>query len=199
MKAGKSRFINAIRGIVDKNAADYAPVGEFDVPTDVKKYAFRDSNLSHIWLYDVPGSGRSSIITEDYFKANKLVAFDCVLIFVGGRIRDEDIELAMIARKYGIPFKFVLSYCDRRIQEHVYNDAAGKETAKEVFSKKVTASTRKQLNEKGDLAMSQTEVFLISSTVYENPHENAEYRIDEDYLLRYIITQVPLDQQGPLS
>uniref|UniRef100_A0A914X2V9 IRG-type G domain-containing protein n=1 Tax=Plectus sambesii TaxID=2011161 RepID=A0A914X2V9_9BILA len=199
MKAGKSRFINAIRGIADKNAADYAPVGNYDATTDVKKYAFRDSNLSHIWLYDVPGSGRVSIYSEDYFKANKLVAFDCVLIFIEGRIREEDIQLAKIARDKGIPFKFILSKCDERIKRHQTDHAVDQGTAKKEFSKNTTAVTRKQLYEKGDLAMSQTDVFLISSEVIENPEEYRDYRIDEDYLLRYITTQVPLDVQRTAS
>uniref|UniRef100_A0A914WEJ3 IRG-type G domain-containing protein n=1 Tax=Plectus sambesii TaxID=2011161 RepID=A0A914WEJ3_9BILA len=195
MSSGKSRFINAIRG-VDESAANAAPVGEYHETQEVKKYAFPDPGLSHIWLFDVPGSSRDSVKNEEYFKEHQLVAFDCALIFVGSIIRDEDIELAKLAIKHGVPFKFVLSKCDQRIEDHEYDhNATDRETAKKAFSKKITAKTRNQLHKKGGLAMSQSEIFLISSRVIENPDVYGQYRIDEDYLLRYITTQEPLEVQ----
>uniref|UniRef100_A0A914C341 IRG-type G domain-containing protein n=1 Tax=Acrobeloides nanus TaxID=290746 RepID=A0A914C341_9BILA len=110
-KAGKSSIINAIRGLANKDPSA-AKVDVTECLTPITYYTFPDEKLSHVRLYDIPGSGTMSHNSETYFADKGLCAFDCLIIMTQKTLCQEDITFARCALNYNQPVAFVRSQCD---------------------------------------------------------------------------------------
>ncbi|XP_052777620.1 T-cell-specific guanine nucleotide triphosphate-binding protein 2-like isoform X2 [Mya arenaria] len=89
--AGKSSFINSIRGLMadDPGAADVGAVKRTLKPTS---YAQPDNPNLQVW--DLPGVGTSTFTRENYLQEVGFSRFDFVLLLSSSRFKENDIWLA---------------------------------------------------------------------------------------------------------
>ncbi|KAG1173283.1 hypothetical protein G6F70_005942 [Rhizopus microsporus] len=109
---GKSSLVNAIRGYkdTDKRAAK---VGEVETTAVPRPYPHPDLTTMVIW--DMPGVGTKSHPRETYFEDNYLCAFDLLVIVLGNRLMQDDIDISLKAKQYQIPVLYVRSKADQAI------------------------------------------------------------------------------------
>ncbi|CEG84228.1 hypothetical protein RMATCC62417_18065 [Rhizopus microsporus] len=54
-------------------------------------------------IWDMPGVGTKSHPRETYFEDNYLCAFDLLVIVLGNRLMQDDIDISLKAKQYKIP------------------------------------------------------------------------------------------------
>ncbi|KAI8353245.1 interferon-inducible GTPase-domain-containing protein [Choanephora cucurbitarum] len=107
---GKSSIVNALRGYKDTHP-EASKVGE--VETTSKPKAFQHPDLTSMVIWDMPGVGTKSHPRETYFEDNFLCAFDLLVIVLGNRLMQDDINIALKAKEHRIPVLFVRSKADQ--------------------------------------------------------------------------------------
>ncbi|XP_001922180.5 uncharacterized protein [Danio rerio] len=110
--AGKSSFINAIRGLTsdDENAAPTGVTETTLVPT-----MYRHPTMPNIELWDLPGTGSPKFKAKKYLKDVKLETFDFFIIISSERFKENDIMLANAIKERKKLFYFLRSKIDNDI------------------------------------------------------------------------------------
>ncbi|XP_045167836.2 interferon-inducible GTPase 1-like [Mercenaria mercenaria] len=115
--AGKSSFINAIRGVnADDIEHNPAKVGVTECTHEVQEYIYPGNN--HFRLYDLPGVGTERFPQETYLKDVDFETYDLFIIITASRFMKEDLWLAQQAAECHRPFYFVRT----KIESDVQND-----------------------------------------------------------------------------
>jgi GTP-binding protein EngB required for normal cell division len=153
---GKSTLINSVRGLGPLHEGA-AAVGVQETTKCQKAYP--DPVHSHLVYWDTPGCGTPTVPLRDYFKNQKLICFDCLIIVVGTRIMEADIEIARTATENHIPMYFVRSQSDKSIADIMVNQNVGVKEAVGIL-RKVCKEQRKELD---DCGFPQIGYFVISS------------------------------------
>ncbi|KAL9540829.1 hypothetical protein MBANPS3_009460 [Mucor bainieri] len=107
---GKSSIVNAIRGYKDTHPKA-SKVGE--VETTEKPMPFQHPDLASMVIWDMPGVGTQSHQRDTYFQDNYLSCFDLLVIVLGNRLMQDDIDIALQAKEHRIPILFVRSKSDQ--------------------------------------------------------------------------------------
>jgi GTPase SAR1 family protein len=116
--AGKSSFINAVRGL-SRSDSMAAPTGIVETTDTVTRYPDPYSNSRMIW-YDVPGSGTSKVSDWRYFNDMGLYIFDCIIVLTGNRVLESDLAILRACERFkNIGAFIVRSKSDQHINNMV--------------------------------------------------------------------------------
>jgi GTP-binding protein EngB required for normal cell division len=116
--AGKSSFINAVRGL-SRSDPVAAPTGIVETTATVTRYAdpYQDSRM--VW-YDVPGSGTPNVPDWQYFNDMGLYIFDCIIVLTDNRVLESDLAILHACEQ----FKNISAFIVRsKSDQHVNNMA----------------------------------------------------------------------------
>ncbi|KAI6045814.1 interferon-inducible GTPase-domain-containing protein [Pisolithus marmoratus] len=111
---GKSSLINAFRGLRNRDAGA-AATGVTETTLTMSRYP--DPNPQHpfVW-FDIPGAGTLRIPDWQYFNAQGLYVFDCVIVLFDNRFTMTDTAILSNARRFQIPTYIVRSKTDQHIR-----------------------------------------------------------------------------------
>ena len=107
--AGKSSFINALRGVGHEEEGA-APTGELETTTDRTKYEHK--KFPNVTLWDLPGVGTTKFQPHEYLEKMKFGEYDFFIIISSTRFKINDAQLANAIRKMKKNFYFVRSKVD---------------------------------------------------------------------------------------
>ncbi|KAG2069332.1 hypothetical protein BDR04DRAFT_1078301 [Suillus decipiens] len=110
---GKSSLINAFRGLRNKDAGS-AATGVTETTLAMARYASPNAEYPHVW-YDIPGAGTLKIPDWQYFNAQGLYVFDCIIVVFDNRFTMTDIAILTNCRRFKIPTYIVRSKADQHI------------------------------------------------------------------------------------
>lgn len=111
--AGKSAFINAIRG-VKYNDQGYAKEGFGNTTLKIKEYVH--PNNKQIIYCDLPGYGTTTITRDTFLKKVNTSEYDMFIIFFTSVPTTDDEWLVKQLREANIPFCFVKTKLDQDIE-----------------------------------------------------------------------------------
>ncbi|KAL4076412.1 interferon-inducible GTPase-domain-containing protein [Scleroderma citrinum] len=112
--SGKSSLINALRSLRNKDP-DAAATGVTETTRVFGRYP--DPNPQHplVW-YDIPGAGTLNIPDWQYFNAQGLYVFDCIIVLFDNRFTMTDIAILSNCGRFKIPTYIVRSKADQHIR-----------------------------------------------------------------------------------
>ncbi|KAI5984952.1 interferon-inducible GTPase-domain-containing protein [Pisolithus albus] len=112
--SGKSSLINAFRGLRNRDAGA-AATGVTETTLTMARYP--DSNPQHpfVW-FDIPGAGTLKIPDWQYFNAQGLYVFDCIIVLFDNRFTMTDIAILSNAKRFKVPTYIVRSKADQHIR-----------------------------------------------------------------------------------
>ncbi|OAX42028.1 P-loop containing nucleoside triphosphate hydrolase protein [Rhizopogon vinicolor AM-OR11-026] len=111
---GKSSLINAFRGLRNKDK-DSAATGVTETTLAMSRYANANAEYPYVW-YDIPGAGTLKIPDWQYFNAQGLYVFDCIIVLFDNRFTMTDIAILTNCRRFKIPTYIVRSKADQHIR-----------------------------------------------------------------------------------
>ncbi|XP_016307199.1 interferon-inducible GTPase 5-like [Sinocyclocheilus anshuiensis] len=150
--AGKSSFINALRGL-RKDEDGAAPTGVTETTTEPTMY--EHPGMPNVKIWDLPGIGSPNFKAKKYLKDVKFNTYDFFIILNSERFMENDVMLAKEIRKCKKSFYFVRSKID--------NDIFAEQRGNEGLDKlKVLAKIREDC-QKNLKKLGNPKVFLISS------------------------------------
>ncbi|XP_032886843.1 interferon-inducible GTPase 5-like [Amblyraja radiata] len=162
--AGKSTFINAMRGLRSEDEGA-AAVGTTETTTEPTGYPH--PTLPNVRYWDLPGTGSPRFTAGSYLKKMQLKKYDFFIIVAVNRFTENDAKLAKEIKRLGKKFYFVRSKIDddlnsMRQQQTTFDEDAEME--------KIRSDCVSQLGKAG---IPDPTVFLISSfkkNMYDFPH-----------------------------
>ncbi|XP_059833360.1 interferon-gamma-inducible GTPase 10-like [Hypanus sabinus] len=194
--AGKSTFINAMRGLrnTDDGAAEVGCTETTMEPT-----GFPHPNFPNVCYWDLPGIGSTKFPADKYLKQMKFERFDFFIIISACRFRENDAKLAKEIKRLGKDFYFVRTKIDQdfySMKKWGGNGISKKEKLDDIRSNCVN-----NLREAGILTPT---VFLISSFEQDRYDFNRLNKTLEDdlpyikrsvFVLAYVNRSVEIIQQ----
>ncbi|XP_072126537.1 interferon-inducible GTPase 5-like [Mobula birostris] len=152
--AGKSTFINAMRGL--RNSDDgAAEVGLTETTMEPIKYPH--PNFSNVRYWDLPGIGTAKFPADKYLKQIKFEKYNFFIIISSCRFKENEAKLAKEIKRLGKKFYFVRTKIDADFDSM---RKGGLEINEEIELEFIRNDCLKNLKEVGILTPS---VFLISS------------------------------------
>lgn len=149
--AGKSTFVNAIRGIPNSDPRA-APTGVTETTMSPVKYDH--PTMPNVKIWDLPGIGTTNHQAKDYIKKRKFENYDVFIIITSERFKENDVLLAKAILKKKKLYYFIRSKID--------NDIYAEQQRSQLGEAQVLANIRwdclKHLRDLGN-----PKVFLISS------------------------------------
>ncbi|XP_072361105.1 interferon-inducible GTPase 5-like isoform X2 [Scyliorhinus torazame] len=111
--AGKSSFINAMRGLqsTDKGAAKSGTT-----ETTMEPASYSHPNLPSVCFWDLPGLGTSNFQTDMYLQRMNFNKYDFFIIISDCRFRENDVKLAKEIKRLGKKFYFVRTKIDNDLR-----------------------------------------------------------------------------------
>ncbi|XP_043561160.1 interferon-inducible GTPase 5-like [Chiloscyllium plagiosum] len=152
--AGKSTFLNAMRGVQgdDDRAAESGPT-----ETTMKPTSYPHPHLPNVCFWNLPGIGTTNSPTKMYLSGMTFQIYDFFVIILHGRFRENDISIANEIKKLGKNLYFAHSKIDSDLysmRKRNRNFNEGEEL------KTIRRDCASKLEEAGSSALT---VFLISS------------------------------------
>ncbi|KAJ8357984.1 hypothetical protein AAFF_G00046930 [Aldrovandia affinis] len=111
--AGKSMFVNAIRG-VREGESGAAETGVTETTMEPSMYPH--PRMPNVRLWDLPGIGGIKFETKTYFKKIKFDRYDFFIIVSSERFGENDLKLAQEIQKRKKLFYFVRSKIDNDVR-----------------------------------------------------------------------------------
>ncbi|XP_030641238.1 interferon-inducible GTPase 5-like [Chanos chanos] len=111
--AGKSSFVNAIRGLSDDDDDGAAPTGVTETTKEPTMYLH--PTMPNIRVWDLPGIGTQNFKAKQYIKDVNFNTYDFFIIISSERFKENDIMLAKEIKKNKKKFYFVRSKIDNDI------------------------------------------------------------------------------------
>ncbi|XP_076136017.1 uncharacterized protein LOC143118794 isoform X2 [Alosa pseudoharengus] len=115
--AGKSTFINAIRGI-NNDDKDAAPTGVTETSMVVCPYPH--PSMPNVNLWDLPGTGSPKFKAKKYLKDVKFEMYDFFIIISSERFKENDMMLAREILTKKKKFYFLRSKIDNEVRAEQY-------------------------------------------------------------------------------
>ncbi|XP_051958361.1 interferon-inducible GTPase 5-like [Xyrauchen texanus] len=152
--SGKSKFVNAFRGLGDEEEGS-AKTGV--VETTMQPEVYCHPKYKNVKLWDLPGIGTPNFKAQDYLKQVEFDRYDFFIIIASDRFRECHTQLASEIMKMGKKFYFVRSKIDVAID--------GEKKKKSFDKKKILDTIRKDCeNGLRSIGLVDPVVFLISSS-----------------------------------
>uniref|UniRef100_A0A3B4ETL0 IRG-type G domain-containing protein n=1 Tax=Pundamilia nyererei TaxID=303518 RepID=A0A3B4ETL0_9CICH len=151
--AGKSTFVNALRGLCDDDEGA-APTGVTESSMDPKPHFHPD--YPNVILWDLPGIGTLKYPADSYLRYVGFEKYDFFIIIAAARFKENDVKLAQEIQRMKKKFYFVRSKIDNDINA---------ERRKRDFSAERTLTEIRDDCVKGlrGLGIESPQVFLVSS------------------------------------
>lgn len=93
--AGKSSFINALRGVGNEEE-DAAPTGVME--TTMQRTSYKHPNIPSVFIWDLPGIGTTNFPPKDYVEKVQFREYDFFIIVSATCFKKNDIDLAKAIR-----------------------------------------------------------------------------------------------------
>ncbi|XP_027132181.1 interferon-inducible GTPase 5 isoform X1 [Larimichthys crocea] len=152
--SGKSTFVNAFRGIDNKDERS-APTGCVETTLEVTEYPH--PNYPNVTLWDLPGVGTMKFPADEYLNHVGFEKFDFFIITSANRFTENDVKLAVEIQKMKKKFYFVRSKIDENLR-------AAERSQREFNEKNTLAQIRENcIQGLQKQNISSPQVFLISS------------------------------------
>lgn len=149
--AGKSTFVNAIRGLSnDDEGAAETGVTE----TTRKPQPFPHPTMPNVIIWDLPGIGTPNFKAKTYLNDVNFERYDFFIILTSERFKENDINLAKAIKKKKLLFYFIRSKIDNDINA----ECRRKDFNEERLLARIRDDCKQNLKTVG-----QPQVFLISS------------------------------------
>lgn len=177
--SGKSSLVNSFRGL-RPGSPNAAKVGEVECTTNPTAYVHPEQ--PHIVFWDLPGGGTQNHPSETYFDDKCLYAFDCLMVVTNQRFTQIDLDIASLAKQWGVPVFFVRSKSDMDLESKFWNKGLSKEAAIQELISEVGKNIRQQLQTVG---MADRSIYIVSSRALVDPQFT---KIDEDKLIQDFCT-----------
>lgn len=115
--SGKSSLINIFLDLPDTHP-DAAPTGAVETTSEIRRYPDRGLEPPRKWTvwYDIPGAGTLNIPGWQYFNQQCLFVFDLIIVLVGDRMTQVDLEILKNCRLFQMPTFIVRSKADQYIR-----------------------------------------------------------------------------------
>ncbi|KAG1735734.1 P-loop containing nucleoside triphosphate hydrolase protein [Suillus paluster] len=196
---GKSSLINAFRGLHNKDIGS-AATGIPDTTLTMARYGNPNAEYPYVW-YDIPGAGTLKISDWQYFNAQGLYVFDCIIVLFDNRFTMTDIAILTNCRRFKIPTYIVRSKADqhiRNIMEDMGSDNEDDEGVGADQEKKLYQAARQQFIQQtrqsvkdnlGNANMPDQRVYIVSNRLMLGVvrDKRPEKVIDEIELLNDLI------------
>ncbi|XP_078066455.1 T-cell-specific guanine nucleotide triphosphate-binding protein 2-like isoform X1 [Mustelus asterias] len=117
--AGKSTFINALRGLqnADEGAAETGTT-----ETTMEPIGYKHHNLPNVRFWDLPGIGTTKFPADKYLREMKFERYNFFIIMSHCRFRENDEKLAKEIKRLGKKFYFVRSKIDNDLKSMKINE-----------------------------------------------------------------------------
>ncbi|XP_032886787.1 interferon-inducible GTPase 5-like [Amblyraja radiata] len=152
--AGKSTFINAMRGLRSEDEGA-AAVGTTE--TTMEPTGYTHPTLPNVRYWDLPGIGSTRFTASSYLKEMQFKKYDFFIIVSAGRFTENDANLAKEIKRLGKEFYFVRSKIDADLYSMRKERGEFDEDAE---MEKIRSACVSQLGKAG---IPDPTVFLISS------------------------------------
>ncbi|KIJ60239.1 hypothetical protein HYDPIDRAFT_139551 [Hydnomerulius pinastri MD-312] len=199
--SGKSSLINAFRGLRNQSPGA-AATGVTETTLAISRLTDPNTENPFVW-YDLPGAGTLKIPDWQYFNAQGLYVFDCIIIVFDNRFTMTDIAILTNCKRFKIPTYIVRSKADSHIRnimrENGYDseeddDARTKrkalyKAAREQYTAETRANIQRNLK---DARLPDQRVYIVSNdTLYSIVKEQTlpTKMIDELELLRDLFSE----------
>jgi len=164
--SGKSSLINAFRGLRNNDGPDVAPTGVVETTATVSRYVDPTSHGRIVW-YDIPGAGTLKIPDWEYFHAQGLYIFDCIIVLFDTRFTATDVAILRNCARFNIPSCIVRSKANQHIRnamEDMGYDGDGKDVDHRTLAReRYIAETRQTVQRNLDAAqLPQQRVYIVS-------------------------------------
>ncbi|TMS20992.1 Interferon-inducible GTPase 5 [Larimichthys crocea] len=152
--SGKSTFVNAFRGIDNKDERA-APTGCVETTLEVTGYPH--PNYPNVTLWDLPGVGTMKFPADKYLNRVGFEKFDFFIIISATRFTENDVKLALEIQKMKKKFYFVRSKIDNdiRAEERSQREFSGEQTLAQIRENCIQGLQKQNI--------ASPQVFLISS------------------------------------
>ncbi|KAL6301916.1 interferon-inducible GTPase-domain-containing protein [Sparassis latifolia] len=128
--SGKSSLINAFRGLRNGQRGAARTSANCEGTSSAMRYSH--PHYPQVW-YDIPGAGTPNVLGGQYFRAQGLDVFDCIIVLIDMRLTETDIAILRDSAQSGIPTFIVRSKADQHIrniqadmEESDHEDAMGR-------------------------------------------------------------------------
>ncbi|XP_065276071.1 interferon-inducible GTPase 5-like isoform X2 [Emys orbicularis] len=162
--AGKSSFINALRGLTAEDDGA-APTGVTETTTKPTVYPF--PNHANVRLWDLPGTGSPDFQPNTYLKQVNFKRYDFFVIIASERFKCNHTALAREIERMGKRFYFVRSKVDEDLRNEERDHP--RTFSQESVLQRLRMDCRTHLQKVG---ISNPKIFLLSScefTKYDAP------------------------------
>lgn len=114
--SGKSSLINMFLNLPDYHP-NAAPTGVVETTSEIRRYPDPGDTAPRKWTvwYDIPGAGTLTIPGSEYFNRQCLFVFDLIIVLVGDRMTQVDLEILKNSKRFQIPTFIVRSKADQYI------------------------------------------------------------------------------------
>ncbi|XP_063056010.1 interferon-inducible GTPase 5-like [Engraulis encrasicolus] len=149
--AGKSTFVNALRGLTndDEGAAKAGVVETTRIPAP-----YPHPTMPNVIIWDLPGIGTPNFKAKTYLSDVKFERYDFFIILTSERFKENDINLAKAIKKKKLLYYFIRS----KIDNDITAEGRRKDFNQERLLSQIREDCQKNLKSVGD-----PKVFLISS------------------------------------
>ncbi|RAK98866.1 P-loop containing nucleoside triphosphate hydrolase protein [Aspergillus ibericus CBS 121593] len=182
--AGKSSFVNALRGIRNGHPGA-APVGTSGTTREVHRYL--GYNSDDFWIHDVHGVGTESVEAAGYFSAYNLRLYDCVLVVYSDQRRAVDLRILEACDYRHVPVCLVRTQSDQSIRNIVYNYGMALADAMEILIEDILGDINSAFHAAELPDKLQQSVFLVKKNgLYSSVTGcgGGKYGINEQYLVK---------------
>uniref|UniRef100_A0A8C4YCV2 Uncharacterized LOC115640609 n=1 Tax=Gopherus evgoodei TaxID=1825980 RepID=A0A8C4YCV2_9SAUR len=155
--AGKSSFINAIRGLEDDDQ-DAAMVGIME--TTMEPFAYSYPKLPNVRMWDLPGIGISRFRPDLYLQQVNFAHYDFFIILVSHRFTSMHADLVWEIQRMGKKFYYVYS----KVDVDLCNERRKRNFSQEDVLQRIRSNCIESLQRQG---VSSPQVFLISRSEFD--------------------------------
>ncbi|XP_060113700.1 interferon-inducible GTPase 5-like [Heteronotia binoei] len=181
--AGKSSFVNALRGVSDYDDSA-AKIGTTETTMNPEKY--KHPIFPNVAIWDLPGIGTTEFKANEHLKMTEFAKYDFFIIVTAERFTENDALLSNEIQKMGKRCYLVRSKIDLSIMSEERNPYyVGKEKSLEKIREYCCENLRKA-------GVSNPKVFLLSSwkpNLYDFPLLQDTLKNEQDDLKRLVIIE----------
>lgn len=166
--SGKSSLINAFLNL-RKGQPGAAATGVTETTAAIGRYPDPGIQPPRPWTvwYDVPGAGTQNVSAWQYFINQGLFVFDVILLAIGDRFEETDVQLLRDCHRFKIPALIVRSKADMHIDNLIKEEGGGDEPGdRELYrycrDTFVTESRKMVRDELAKAQLDDQEVYLVS-------------------------------------
>ncbi|XP_053254072.1 interferon-inducible GTPase 5-like isoform X2 [Podarcis raffonei] len=188
--AGKSSFVNALRGMEDDEEGA-ALTGVTETTTEPQEYTC--PTFPKVKFWDLPGIGTNNFSAKEYLKKVNLSKYDFFIIIASGRFTEDDTNLALEMRENKKKFYYVRSKVDIDIDNYRRSKRISVEDTHEMMQseKKTLDIIQKDCYDNlKALGESSPRVFLISRwdlSKYDFPLLQETFEKEQDEIKRDVL------------